>query len=231
MRRTQSRWIDPAPLEVERPRLPWWTLLPRKLLLALSPAILIVILVGVGIFVARRVWRYPVFLLGGTALIGLGIGCSSWWMPLELPAGLGAVSGFWVWRHPASFARTVGRQVRSEWRRAVVYAWRWRRAMLFSELTKRTGHGLGRVHYPRIRRVRAEGWRDRVSVRLLYGQCADAYTAHAEELANSFGARSCRVRVDRPRRIWLDLVHADPSPPRSGFLGWPTRARWWIWPR
>ncbi|MGH4025408.1 MAG: FtsK/SpoIIIE domain-containing protein, partial [Pseudonocardiaceae bacterium] len=97
-----------------------------------------------------------------------------------------------------------------EWRRAVVYALRWRRVMLFSELTKRTGHGLHRVHYPKIRRVRAEGWRDRVSVRLLHGQCAESYTAHADALAHSFGARSCRVRADKPRRIWLDLVHSDP---------------------
>jgi S-DNA-T family DNA segregation ATPase FtsK/SpoIIIE len=49
-----------------------------------------------------------------------------------------------------------------------------------------------------------------VSVKLLHGQCADTHAAQAEELANSFGARSCRVRVDRPRRIWLDLIHSDP---------------------
>ena len=36
-----SRWVDPAPLEVERPRLPWWSMLPRKLLLAASPIILL----------------------------------------------------------------------------------------------------------------------------------------------------------------------------------------------
>ena len=65
--------------------------------------------------------------------------------------------------HPDSLTRTVVRQVRSEWRRPVVYAWRWRRVMLFTELTTRTGHRLHRVHYPRIRRVRADGWRDRVS--------------------------------------------------------------------
>ncbi len=204
-----ARWVDPAPLEVERPRLPWWTLLPRKLLLIASPVIFVVVLIAAAIFVARRVWRYPLFLLGAAALVGLGAG-SPWWAPVGLLAGLGAVAGLWAWQHPDSFTRTVARQVRSEWRRAVVYALRWRRVMLFSELTKRTGHGLHRVHYPRIRRVRADGWRDRVSVRLLHGQCAESYTAHADALAHSFGARSCRVRVDKPRRIWLDLVHTDP---------------------
>ncbi len=154
-------------------------------------------------------WRYPVFLIGAVILIGLGGGCS-WWAPVELLAALGLVSGLWVWLHPDSFARTVVRQVRSEWRRTVVYAWRWRRVMLFSELTKRTGPGLHRTHYPTIRRLRADGWRDRVCVTLLHGQCAATYAAQADELANSFGAQSCRVRVDRPRRIWLDLIHSDP---------------------
>ncbi|HEX2298461.1 MAG TPA: FtsK/SpoIIIE domain-containing protein, partial [Pseudonocardiaceae bacterium] len=205
-----SRWVDPAPLEVERPRLPWWTLLTRKLLLVLSPIIAVAVVLTVTVFVARRVWRYPLFLLGAAALGGLGIAYSSWWAPAGLLAGLGALGGLWVWAHPDSFARAVRRQARSEWRRVVVYAFRWRRVMLFSELTKRTGHGLHRVHYPRIRRVRSDGWRDRVSVRLLHGQCAESYAAHADALAHSFGARSCRVRVDKPRRIWLDLVHADP---------------------
>ena len=67
-------WTDPAPLEVERPRLPWWTLLPRKLLLAASPVIVVVVLIMVLVFAARRVWRYPLFLIGGTILTGLGVG-------------------------------------------------------------------------------------------------------------------------------------------------------------
>ncbi|MGH4024557.1 MAG: FtsK/SpoIIIE domain-containing protein [Pseudonocardiaceae bacterium] len=210
MRRySDSRWVDLAPLEVERPRLPWWTLLPRKVLMAASPVIVLAVAVAVAVFLARRVWRYPVFLLGAAVLVGLGLRYS-WWAPAGLLAALAAVSGLWAWQHPDLFARIVLRQVRSEWRRAVVYAFRWRRVMLFSELTKRTGHGLHRVHYPRIRRVRSDGWRDRVSVRLLHGQCAENYAAHADALAHSFGARSCLVRVDKPRRIWLDLVHADP---------------------
>ncbi|MGH3673702.1 MAG: FtsK/SpoIIIE domain-containing protein, partial [Pseudonocardiaceae bacterium] len=191
------------------PRLPWWTMLPRKLLLAVSPIILLVTLMMAGAFLTRRVWRYPLFLLITAILAGLGM-TYSWRAPVWLLASLGVGSGVWAWAHPGSFHRTVARQVRSEWRRACVYAWPWKRVMLFSELTKRTGQGLHRVHYPTIRRVRSDGWRDRVSVRLLHGQCATTYAAVADELANSFGARSCRVRVDRPRRIWLDLIHTDP---------------------
>jgi DNA segregation ATPase FtsK/SpoIIIE, S-DNA-T family len=204
-----SRWVDPAPLEVERPRLPWWTMLPRKVLLGTSPIMAMAVVAAATAFIARRVWRYPVFLIGAVVLLDLGL-TYSWCGPMTLIAVLGLVGGVWVWVHPDSFARSMGRQVRSEWRRAVVYAWRWRRVMLFSELTKRTGSGLHRTHYPKIRRVRADGWRDRVGVRLLHGQSAAAYAAQAEELANSFGAQSCRVRIDRPRRIWLDLIHSDP---------------------
>ena len=60
------------------------------------------------------------------------------------------------------------------------------------------------------RRVRSDGWRDRVSVRLLHGQCAEHYATQADALAHSFGARSCRVRAYRPRRLWLDLIYSDP---------------------
>ncbi|MBV8540144.1 MAG: cell division protein FtsK [Pseudonocardiales bacterium] len=204
-----SRWVDPAPLEVERPRLPWWTLLPRKLLVAASPIILVAVVTTLVAFVVRRVWRYPLFLIGTAILVGLGVRYS-WWAPVTLLTALVVLSGLWAWQHPGSFTRTVARQLHSEWRRALVYAWPWRRVMLFTELTKHTGHAQRRVHYPALRRVRADGWRDRVSVTLVHGQCAATYAAHAQELANSFDARSCRVRADRPRRIWLDLIHTDP---------------------
>jgi S-DNA-T family DNA segregation ATPase FtsK/SpoIIIE len=73
MRRyTDSGWVDPAPLEVERPRLPWWTMLPRKLLAAVSPLIAIVVLIGLGVFLARRVWRYPLCVIGGAVLEPVG---------------------------------------------------------------------------------------------------------------------------------------------------------------
>jgi DNA segregation ATPase FtsK/SpoIIIE, S-DNA-T family len=115
-------WTDPAPLEVERPRLPWWTLLPRRFLLAVSPVIVVVVLISVLVFLARRVWRYPLFLIGGTILAGLGVGYS-WWTSAGVLAGLGAAGGLWAWGHRDSFDRIAARQVRSEWRCAFVYAW------------------------------------------------------------------------------------------------------------
>lgn len=82
--------------------------------------------------------------------------------------------------------------------------------MLSTKLTKHTGHAQRRVHYPTVRQVHSDNWHDQVSVKLVHGQCAASYAVHAQEVANSFGARSYRIRVDRPRRIWLDLIHTDP---------------------
>lgn len=204
--REYSRWVDPAPLEVERPRLPWWTLLPRKVLVAASPILAVAVVGWLVVFIVRKLWRYPLAMLGAAVVSGLGVGVA-WWAPVVVFSGIGAVLGLWAWAHRDSFDRTAVRQVRSEWRRAVVYAVGWKRTMPFCDLTKRAKRT---VYYPRIRRVRADAWRDRVSVKLLRGQAPSTYAARAEELAHSFGARSCRVRVDRPRRIWLDFLHTDP---------------------
>ncbi len=207
MRRRE--WTDPAPLEVERPRLPWWTMLPRKLLYALAPIITAAVTIRLLVFVCRRLYRYPLAITTTVIVVGLGVG-SSWWTATGLLAAVGVLVGVWAWAHRDSFDRTLLRQVRSEWRRGRVYAFPWRRVMLFSELTKRTSREIHSTHYPTIRRVRADGWRDRVGVRMLHGQTADHYAACAEALANSFNASTCRVRVERGRRIWLDFLHTDP---------------------
>jgi S-DNA-T family DNA segregation ATPase FtsK/SpoIIIE len=106
-------WTDPAPLEVERPRLPWWTMLPRKLLLAISPIIVLVTVVMVGLFLARRVWRYPLFLLGTTILAGLWT-TYSWWVAVWLLACLGVGCGMGPGLTPAPLTGpSCGRSVRS----------------------------------------------------------------------------------------------------------------------
>lgn len=204
MRRRE--WTDPAPLEVERPRLPWWTMLPRKLLLALTPVIVTAVTVWLLVWLARRLYRYPLLILTAAVLVTVGLGWS-WWATAGLAAGAAAGAGVWAWQHPGSFDRTVGRQARSEYRRLWVYMPLWRRTMRFAELHKRAGHS---VYLPTLRRVRSDGWRDRVFVKLLPGQCPAVFEEHAESLAHSFGAGSCRVRVEKPRRLVLDLVHADP---------------------
>lgn len=111
------------------------------------------------------------------------------------------------WRCPGRLDMWLFRLARAEARRLWVYARVWRRTMMFSELAKRIGHTR---YFPKIRRVRSDGWRDRVSVTLLRGQAPADFARRADQLAHAFGAMACRVRVDRPRRVWLDFLHRDP---------------------
>jgi S-DNA-T family DNA segregation ATPase FtsK/SpoIIIE len=119
------------------------------------------------------------------------------------------LAGLWIWwrAHQPSFERLVGRRVRSGWRRWWVYERRWRGTMLMTGLGKRAKL---RDAVPRISRVVSTRWGDRVLVRLLLGQCTEDYERAAPELAHSFGAGSCRVREDRPGRVWLEFTTRDP---------------------
>lgn len=225
---SRTDWTDPAPLEVERAPAAVVDEPPQAGIYALSLVIALAVIIWLLIFVARRLYRYPLAIVGGAVLAGLGVGWS-WWAAAGLLGASAALGRLWCWAHRDSFHRTVARQLRSEWRRATVYAWPWQRVTLFCELTKRTSRGVRGTHYPKIRRVRSDGWRDRVAVKMLHGQWADHYAHRAEELAHSLDARACRVRVERDRRIWLDLLHLDPLAdplPAPALAMRPSRSTW-----
>lgn len=205
-RQRDSRWVDPAPLEVSRPRLPWWTLLPGWVKLVLSPVAAVVLLGWIVYQLGRVVYRYPLSL----ALLAVGwwsySGLGPWWFCALLAVLLGLLAVWW-WRWRTSFDRVALRRVRTEFRRLVVYAWDWRTVMRLSDLTK---DKRGREYRPTLGRVRAEGWRDLVRVRMVKGQAPEQWELHASGLAHSFNAESCRVRVVKPRRLELDFIHSDP---------------------
>jgi S-DNA-T family DNA segregation ATPase FtsK/SpoIIIE len=114
-----------------------------------------------------------------------------------------------VWRlaHRGSFQRLVWVALRSAWRQLWVYERRWRSTMILSGLGKR--YRLYDV-IPRICRVNSTAWGDRVLIGLVLGQCTEDVERVASELAHSFGARACRVREDRPGRLWLEFATRDP---------------------
>jgi S-DNA-T family DNA segregation ATPase FtsK/SpoIIIE len=201
-----SRWVDPAPLEVSRPRLPWWTMLPGWVKLVLSPVAALVLACWISYQLGRAVYRYPLSLallvMAWWSYSGLG----PWWFCAALVVLLGGLTVWW-WRHRDSFDRFVLPRIRTESRRLFVYAFGWRSVMRLSELTK---DKRGREYRPTLGRVRAEGWRDLVRVRMVKGQAPEQWELHASGLAHSFNADSCRVRVVKPGRLELDFIHSDP---------------------
>ncbi|PWW62133.1 FtsK/SpoIIIE domain-containing protein [Actinokineospora spheciospongiae] len=200
----RDKWVDPAPLEVARPRLPWWTLLPRTAKLVLTPVALVLIAGWVLAKAVRVSWYYPVTV--ALSLVGVWMYSVGGWVlgGLVLIAGVG--SAVWWWRDSDGFHTRVW-WVRTEVRRASVYAVQWRTVM---RLTSLDGKARGREYLPRLRRTRSDWWRDTVHVRMVKGQAPEQWETRASGLAHAFDAQSCRVRVTRPGSLALDLVRADP---------------------
>jgi S-DNA-T family DNA segregation ATPase FtsK/SpoIIIE len=180
-------------------------MLPGWVKLVVSPFALVWLVIWSMAKVVRLCWHYPVMV---TLLV------TALW--LDYMAGhylVGAVASVvvvglavWWWFAADSYGRWC-RWLRTEIRRVTVYAWGWRTVMRLANLT---GTAKGREHLPKLKRVSAEGWRDKVRVRMIKGQAPERWAERASGLAHSFGARSCRVRVIKPGRIELDLVHSDP---------------------
>jgi len=169
--------------------------------------IVVVVLVAGWLLLAWAIIKRPLLALPVAAFAGLVVLVG---MHDAQALTIYALVGLLVWRraHRASFQRLVGRRLRSGWRRWWVYERRWRSTMTLSGLGKRMR--LRRDAVPRIEKVTSTRWGDRVLVRLLLGQCTEDFERAAPELAHSFGASSCRVREDRPARLWLEFSTRDP---------------------
>ncbi|MFC6092046.1 FtsK/SpoIIIE domain-containing protein [Saccharothrix lopnurensis] len=201
-----GKWVDPAPFEGARPRLPWWALVPGKAKwLAALVALVWFVVLGV-VRLALVAGRYPMAVLVPASAAWC------WWRfglsPLVL-ALLSLIAALLLWARydRASFLRHGWYRLVTEWRRATVYVPRWRSVMRLADLAKRHR---GREYRPGLRRVRSDGWRDRVRVRMIPAQSPEVWELRREGLAHSFHAQSCQVRVLRPQVIELDFVHRDP---------------------
>jgi S-DNA-T family DNA segregation ATPase FtsK/SpoIIIE len=175
---------------------------------AIVNAIVVVIVVLLfGWFVlAWAIVKRPILVLPAAGFVGLVALVGSYNAQALMFYAL-IVLGVWRVVHQASFERLIGWRLRSQWVRWWVYERRWRNTMLLSGLGKRLRM---RDAVPKIEKVRSTRWSDRVLVRMLLGQCTEDYERAAPELAHSFSARSCRVREDRPGRVWLELTTKDP---------------------
>jgi S-DNA-T family DNA segregation ATPase FtsK/SpoIIIE len=167
---------------------------------------LAVALVAGWLLIAWAIVKRPVLSVPVAAYVGLAV-----WLgdhnAHALAAWLVLVLVAWRLLHKRSFQRFVGRRLRSSFRRLWVYERRWRSTMVLSGLGKR--YRL-RESVPTIRKVRSTAWGDRVLIGLVAGQCTEDVERVAPELAHSFRARACRIREDRPGRLWLELTTGDP---------------------
>jgi S-DNA-T family DNA segregation ATPase FtsK/SpoIIIE len=108
------------------------------------------------------------------------------------------------WRaHPASYHASAGRVLLGLWRSFWAYGVRWRTAMMLSGLGGRFN---GDEYVPRIVRVRAGRYADRITVRMVVGQQPQDWSRRLDALAHAFGARSCQVCEVRRRPGYLQLV-------------------------
>jgi S-DNA-T family DNA segregation ATPase FtsK/SpoIIIE len=122
---------------------------------------------------------------------------------LALVVMVAGVLAVW-WRHwPGLFHRWPGRLLLGVWRSFWAYGVRWRTAMMLSGLGGRFDGG---EYLPRVVRVRAGRYWDRVTVRMVAGQQAADWARRIDALAHGFGARSCQVREIRRRPGYVDLI-------------------------
>jgi S-DNA-T family DNA segregation ATPase FtsK/SpoIIIE len=145
---------------------------------------------------------------------GLAIGGLEGGPFVVLAVTLIVTAGLVVWWrvHPVSFHPTAGRVLLGLWRSFWTYGVRWRAAMMLSGLGGRFG---GDEYVPRVVRVRAGRYVDRVTVRMVVGQHPEDWARRLDALAHGFGARSCQVRtlVRRPGYVQLAVGRIDPLVP------------------
>ena len=151
---------------------------------------------------ARCAWwllRRPVLLVGLVVIIVVGV-VEGPTVAAAATAAVGVVLAVWARLHPASFDPTAGRLLRGAWRSAWTYGLRWRASMVFAGLGGRLD---GDEWLPRVVRVRAGRYADRVTVRMVVGQQPEDWERRSDALAHAFGGRSCLV---------------TPAPGRPGYL-------------
>jgi S-DNA-T family DNA segregation ATPase FtsK/SpoIIIE len=162
----------------------------------------------VGVVAMGRWWRRRLLLVAaGVALAAVELG------EFVAVLAVGTVAlGLGVWRlvSPATFARVVMRYIRFG-RRRTWYRQHWQALMVGHRLVRERGRGEERVTVlPRLGRVRCGDWLDRLWVRPVVGQSVEDWARVTEALAMAMGARECRVAVERPGLLRLEVLWGDP---------------------
>jgi S-DNA-T family DNA segregation ATPase FtsK/SpoIIIE len=172
---------------------------------------------GLGVAVALVVvlaaagrWSRRVLMVAGTAVVFVTIKLGAV-VAFVAACVLVLVATGWRFVSPRTFRRFVVRPVRFSRRRSW-YREHWADLML--------GHRLGRERrqgdrvvtvVPRLRRpIRCGVWGDRLWVRPLVGQSIEDWETETDALAIALGALGCRVALDRPGTVRLEVRWGDP---------------------
>ncbi|MGH9120149.1 MAG: FtsK/SpoIIIE domain-containing protein [Acidimicrobiales bacterium] len=168
--------------------------------------LIVVVALGVAAAVVIGRWcRRRVFVVGfvlAVALDELGPVVTGVAVAVVVVVG----SGWWLVGR-RSFRRLVLRPMRASQRRCR-YRRDWPDLML--------GHRLGferkdKKTVPRLRRrIRTGVWLDSLWVRPLVGQAVEDWERETEALAMALGVRECRVAIERPGLLRLDVIRGDP---------------------
>ncbi|MEU0566470.1 FtsK/SpoIIIE domain-containing protein [Nonomuraea sp. NPDC005983] len=152
------------------------------------------------------IWRHPVAV---AVPVALGFTWSRYgWLLATSVFGLVVLALLaWASIDLASFASLVGRRLLAWWRLMWVYRRHWQSVMDVSGLAKRV-HGRG--YLPRLVRVQCDGWADRITVRMLKGQAVKDWADRTDNLAQGFGATSCRVALVKGGLLLLTFPRSDP---------------------
>ena len=169
--------------------------------------------------VARRSWpawarcgwwlaRRPAVVVALAVVVTVGVAKGPVVLAVDVALAVAVLAG-WARLHRASFDPTAGRLLRGLWRSGWTYGVRWRASMMFAGLGGRLD---GDEWLPRVTRVRAGRWADRVRVRMVVGQQPADWEHRSDALAHAFGARSCQVTIlaGRPGFLELTVGRQDP---------------------
>ncbi len=158
-----------------------------------------------------RFWRTALFL-GAVAFL---IGSSGRYALVEPAALVLVVLGVWRWLWPEKFTSWLIPRVRGWWRMWTRYAWRWpklarRHRLQVHEPTAGQHEVPSVVETARLLKVTCTPAVDRLLIAIPAGLCTQDFVNAAPSMAHATRSLECRVRDDRPGRVWLELLRKDP---------------------
>ena len=130
------------------------------------------------------------------------------WATIATTAGaLLILASTWKAVHRSSFEATLGRWVRTWWRRWYIYRRCWVKTLTRCQLAVEDGD---QVHLPTLVKVITTPYWDRLVVRAQVGQEFRDFRDGAERLRTAFGSARVNLREIAPALYGLDFMRRDP---------------------